>query len=94
LRPGERGDGRKGGVDPLARDPDLRDRLALDRLLPHPALVQLGEEVVEAPHRELGEARVNTVVAPFGALAILVCLAINASDWMLRTERRKEHQHA
>ena len=36
----------------------------------------------------------NTVVAPFGALAILVCLAINASDWMLRTERRKEHQHA
>ena len=55
LETGERGDGREGGVDPLARDPDLRERLGLERLLPHPRLVQLGEEVVEVPHGEIGE---------------------------------------
>ena len=57
LRPVMRGDGRERGVDPLARDPDQRGRLALERLLPHPRLVQLGEHLVEVPHGELGEPR-------------------------------------
>ena len=42
-------------VDPLARDLVLRQRLDLDRLLPHPRLVQPCDEVVEARQRELGE---------------------------------------
>ena len=57
LEIGERGDGHEGGVDPFARDPDLRKRLDLQRLLPHPRLVQLGEHLVEVARGEIGESR-------------------------------------
>ena len=39
------------------RDPQLRERLDLERLIPHPRLVQLAEHLVEVPHGELGEPR-------------------------------------
>ena len=55
LEAGERGDRPERGVDPLACDPDLRERLGCDRLLPHPRLVQLGEKLVEVLQRDAGE---------------------------------------
>ena len=55
LEAGERGDRHEGGVDPFARDPELRERLGLERLLPHPRLVQVAEQVGEVLRGELGE---------------------------------------
>ncbi len=44
LEIGECRDRREGGVDPFTGDPDLRRRLDLERLLPHPRLVEFGED--------------------------------------------------
>ena len=48
---------RERRVDPVAREPDQRRRLALEPDLPHPRLVELGEHLVEVPRGELGEPR-------------------------------------
>src|SRR5207248_2539041 len=37
---------------------DLRKRLAFERVLPHPRVVQLGAHAVEVAHGELGQTRV------------------------------------
>ena len=57
LEPGERGEGTERGVDALVRDPQLRQRLGVERLLPHARLVEPVEQVVEVAHREVGEPR-------------------------------------
>ena len=72
LEIGERGDRREGGVDPFARDPDLRERLELQRLLPHPRVVELGEDLVEVAPGELGEPRLVRRARP--ALDDRACL--------------------
>ena len=58
LQTREGGDGREAGVDPLAREPNVRERLRRQCLLPHACLVQLVEEVGEVPHGEPSEPRV------------------------------------
>ena len=58
LEAGERGEGGEAGVDPVSGEADLGKRLALERVLPHPRVVQLGAHVVEVPHGELGQARI------------------------------------
>ena len=60
LETGECGDRHEGGVDLLASDPELRERLDLERLLPHPRLVQLGEELVEVPLARARRAEART----------------------------------
>jgi uncharacterized protein YecE (DUF72 family) len=57
TQPGGR-ERREAGVDPVAGEPDLRKRLALERVLPHPRVVEFGTHVVEVAHGELGQARV------------------------------------
>src|SRR5207302_6983689 len=52
-----RGDGPEARVDPVARKADLWEWLALERVVPHPRLVQPVEHVAEVPHGKLGQPR-------------------------------------
>ena len=55
LETGDRGDGGECRVDPVARDEYRWSRLGPERALPHPRLVQSGEDVGEALHGERGQ---------------------------------------
>ncbi len=64
LESGESGEGGEAGVDPVSGEADPGKRLALERVLPHPRVVQPGAHAVEVAHGELGQARVVRGAGP------------------------------
>src|SRR5581483_6073145 len=58
LEIGERSHRPEGSGDPVAADPSLGQRLALERLLPHPRVVEVAEQVCEVLDGQPGEPRV------------------------------------
>ena len=58
MRPVSAAIARNAASTRVASDPELRERLDLEHLLPHPRLVEVAEELVEVPQRDLRETRV------------------------------------
>ena len=57
-------DGAEAGIDPVVREMEMRKWLALQRVVPHARLVELGERIVEIPQRELDEPRLVRLAGP------------------------------